>query len=78
MFEHITRTLDTDRKSIPEQINVLRFFKVFIYTRKLKFRNLSNNKFFFRKRIVCQSLNDYNCCEISLNSQHPIETFSVI
>lgn len=71
MFEHITRTLDTDRKSIPEQINVLRFFKVFIYTRKLKFRNLSNNKFFFRKRIVCQSLNDYNCCEISLNSQHP-------
>lgn len=46
MFEHITRTLDTDRKSIPEQINVLRFFKVFIYTRKLKFRNLSNNNFF--------------------------------
>lgn len=31
MFEHITRTLDTDRKSIPEQINVLRFFKVTIY-----------------------------------------------
>lgn len=49
MFEYITRTLDTDRKSIPEQINVLRFFKVFIYTRKLKFRNLSNNKFFFQK-----------------------------
>lgn len=31
MFEHITRTLDTDRKSIPEQINVLRFLSIFIY-----------------------------------------------
>lgn len=51
MFEYITRTLDTDRKSIPEQINVLRFFKVFIYTRKLKFRNLSNNKFFLENRL---------------------------